>query len=324
MISLVIPVYKNALNIPPLLEALKDLAPRLSTPFEVVFVVDGSPDDSHSILRASLPGVPFGSQLLLLSRNFGAFAAIRAGLAAGRGDYFAVIAADLQESPDLVIEFLARMRDGAQVVVGRREGRDDPLATRMSSSLFWWLYRRTVQPDLPEGGVDVFGCTRDVRDQIVRLPEQNSSLVGLLYWVGFRRAEVPYQRRARQIGKSAWTLRKKFRYLTDSIFGFTDLPIRLLTGLGLVGLLVTFFLGAAVVVARLMGLIEVPGYAPTVLLVMFFGTLNCFGLGVVGGYVWRGFENSKQRPNYIVADRTAFEGGLVSEASRTAPVAGGR
>jgi glycosyltransferase involved in cell wall biosynthesis len=176
-----------------------------------VFVVDGSPDDSYLRLRAGLEHAPFRAQLLLLSRNFGAFSAIRAGLAAGTGDHFAVMAADLQEPPELVVEFARRLSTGrCDVVVGQRTGRADPLLSRVSSAAFWGLYRRFVQPEVPPGGVDVlFGCTRAVRDQIVRMTELNTSLVGLLFWVGFRREAVPYARRERHAGKSGWTWEKK-------------------------------------------------------------------------------------------------------------------
>ena len=306
MISLVIPVYKNAGNIPSLVTALEALNQRLEGKLEVVLVVDGSPDDSHLLLAKALPSASFRSQLLLLSRNFGAFSAIRAGLEAGTGDYFAVMAADLQEPPELVVEFVERMKAGAEVVVGKRVGRDDPFLSRAMSSLFWSTYRRFVQPQVPEGGVDVFGCRRAVRDQLVALCEQNSSLVGLLFWVGFRRESVEYKRRAREIGTSAWTMKKKIRYLMDSMFSFTDLPVRLLTTIGFLGLLVSLVFGTVVFVGRLLGMIQSPGYAATVVVVMFFGALNCFGLGVIGGYVWRGFENSKVRPNFIVSGKQVF------------------
>jgi polyisoprenyl-phosphate glycosyltransferase len=320
MISLVIPVYKSSANIAPLLAALSELNRQLSGQLEVVFVVDGSPDDSYLLLERALPFAEFSSRLALLSRNFGAFSAIRAGLEVGDGDYFAVMAADLQEPPELIVQFVERMTQSeAQVVVGKRLGRDDPPLSRLMSGAFWWLYRRLVQPEVPAGGVDVFGCTRMVRDQILKLCEQNSSLVGLLFWVGFRREEVCYRRRAREFGKSAWTFKKKIRYLSDSIFSFTDLPIRMLTAIGLGGLLLTVALGTVVIAARMSGLIEVPGYTATVLLVMFFGTLNCFGLGVIGGYVWRGFENSKARPNYIIDSKRSFSGVQNGAESNPAP-----
>jgi glycosyltransferase involved in cell wall biosynthesis len=307
MISLVIPVYKNAENIPALLVALEQLDTALAGALEVVFVVDGSPDDSYLRLSTGLRNVRFRSQLLLLSRNFGSFSAIRAGLAAGTGDHFAVMAADLQEPPELVVEFARRLMAGTcDVVVGQRTGRADPLLSRASSALFWRFYRRYVQPEVPEGGVDVFGCTRVVRDEIVRLTERHSSLVGLLFWVGFRREAVPYVRRERQAGRSAWTFKKKLVYLMDSVFSFSDLPIKILLRIGLLGLLLAAVQAVVIVAAKLHGSIPVPGYAATVLTVTFFGALNCFGLGVIGGYVWRTFENTKSRPSYIVTSVQRF------------------
>jgi glycosyltransferase involved in cell wall biosynthesis len=307
LISLVIPVYRNAENIEALMQALARLHRELADELEVVFVVDGSPDDSYLRLSASLPKAPFRSQLLLLSRNFGAFSAIRAGLAAGQGDYFAVMAADLQEPPELILQFASLLRGGqCDVAVGRRTGRADPLGSRMSSALFWGFYRRHIQREIPTGGVDVFGCTRAVRDHLLRLCENNSSLVGLLFWVGFRRVEVEYPRQERRAGRSGWTFRKKMRYLMDSIFSFSDLPIRVLLSFGVLGLSLSALLAVVVAVAKIEGSIPVPGYAATVLVVIFFGALNCFGLGVIGGYVWRTFENTKGRPNYIVAIQERF------------------
>lgn len=308
MISVVVPVYKNAETIPALMDALAELDRSLSGALEVVFVVDGSPDDSYLQLQAALAKQPFRSQLLLLSRNFGSFSAIRAGLEAGRGERFAVLAADLQEPPDLIAAFDQRLSSGdCDVVIGTRTKRADPLTSRLASSLFWTLYRRFVQRDLPKGGVDVFACSRQVRDQLLAMGEANSSLVGLLFWVGFRRAYVPYERRARLAGRSAWTLTKKLRYLSDSVFNFTDLPVRLLFRIGTLGTVFSVIGGLVILTAKLTGQIPIAGYAATALIVVFFGALNCLGLGIIGGYVWRALENTKGRPNFVVAARTTFE-----------------
>ena len=309
MISLVIPVYRNAENISALLAALTDLDRQLAGALEVVFVVDGSPDDSYARLAAALPTHAFRSQLLHLSRNFGSFAAIRAGLQAARGERFAVMAADLQEPPELVQTFDKQLRSGTcDVVIGMRTTRADPALTRAGSAAFWFAYRRWVQPEIPAGGVDVFGCTRQVRDEILKLEESHSSLVGLLLWVGFRREVVPYHRRARASGRSAWTFAKKVRYLSDSVFNFTDLPVKLLFRIGVVGTIASVLGAAIVIVAKLTSRIPVPGYAATVSTIVFFGALNCMGLGIIGGYVYRTLENTKGRPNFLVASRASFEG----------------
>lgn len=308
LISLIIPVYRNSENIPSLLEAVKQIDRDLDGDLEVVFVVDGSPDDSALRLSTSLPDLGVRAQLLTLSRNFGSFAAIRAGLEVGRGDCFAVMAADLQEPPSLIASFYERLQSGeCDITIGQRTGRQDPALRSLASRLFWAFYRRFVVPGVPRGGLDIFGCTRGVRDELMRMRERNSSLVGLLLWVGFRREFIPYERQAREIGESAWTFRKRAAYLMDSIFSFSDLPIQILLRIGIAGLSVSVVFALLVLATKLLSDIDVPGYAATVLLITFFGALNCFGLGVIGQYVWRTFENTKSRPGYIVASRTEFE-----------------
>lgn len=306
--SLIIPVYRNEASLPELMAACRELASSLPHPLEVVCVVDGSPDGSASWLRENLPQQPFTSQLCEHSRNFGSFAAIRTGLGVARGDVYAVMAADLQEPISLARSFFELLvADRADVTIGVREGRNDPLSSSVGSRAFWWLYRRLVLPELPPGGVDMFGCKREVRDLLLSLHERNSSLVGQLFWVGFRRAQVGYTRQPRKHGESAWTFSRKVRYLLDSVFSFSDLPIRLLKWLGSAALAGAMSGGLVVLVAKLAGLIEVPGYAATILTVMFFGGLNSLGLGVVGEYVWRTYENTKGRPLAITSRHAVFD-----------------
>ncbi len=309
MISVVVPVYKNEGNIPDLFVALEVIANALGSPLEVVFVVDGSPDHSYLELTRRLSKTTgFAAQLLTLSRNFGSFSAIRAGMEVARGSRIAVMAADLQEPPSLILEFDRLLRSTEHdIALGRRSGRSDPFWGRLSADLFWRFYRRYIEPAVPPGGVDIFACTDKVRDRLLQLREVHSSLIGQLFWVGFRRVFVSYERRERQVGKSAWTFRKKIQYLFDSIFSFSDLPIRLLTRVGLLGLVSSIGLAGLVVLAKMLGDIPVPGYSATVLIVTFFGALNCLGLGVVGNYVFRTFENSKGRPNFIVATHEFFD-----------------
>ena len=224
--SVVVPVYGNEATLPALIERLKLMADGLDAPMEVVFVVDGSPDGSLLVLRKLLPMSGLPAQLVSHSRNFGSFAAIRTGFAAARGDYVAAMAADLQEPAELVEQFFEHLSSGEyDVAVGVRTGRDDPLTTTMLSKTFWSLYRRWVHPDIPAGGVDIFGCTQEVAARLVGLDESHTSMVGLLYWLGFRRISIPYQRAPRTEGKSGWSFKRKWRYFLDSVFSFTDVPI---------------------------------------------------------------------------------------------------
>lgn len=320
MYSLVVPVYRNEDSIPELLEVLADLNVRLDCRLEAVLVVDGSPDGSYDLLRQALPDQPFRAKLLLLSRNFGSIAAIRAGLAAAKGPYFAFMAADLQEPPELVEEMFHTLeREPVDVTVGVRTARSDPLITRALSAMFWRFYRRFIQRDVPPGGVDIFGCNDAVRNQIISIKETNTSLVGLLFWVGFRRKEVRYARLQRRHGSSGWSFRRRFTYFMDSVFGFSDLPIRLLMVAGFVSLVFAAVMSLVVLVARLTGVVNVPGYAATVMLISFFAGLNSFGLGLIGSYVWRAFENTKGRPESIVMDLRTFPSDTPDEAADAKP-----
>lgn len=306
MLSLVIPVYKNEANLDRLLTELVRLHSTLPD-LEVVFAIDGSPDRCAEILAARLPATGLRSQLLILSRNFGSFSAICAGLEHGLGDRFAVIAADLQEPPALIAEFDEILRSGrADITFGVRSSRTDPWLTEITSTLFWSLYRRFVIPEMPAGGVDVFGCTRQVRDRLLTLRESHTNLIALLLWLGYRQVFVPYQRLERLEGASSWTFAKKLRYSVDSIFNFTDLPIRFLLGAGVLGTLSSVFVAAVVLISRLLGLIEVPGYTPIILTITFFGGLMTLGLGIIGQYLWLALRNSRQRPNYIVRTVATF------------------
>ncbi len=307
--SLVIPVYRNADSIPDLLTAISGLHKALNGQLETIFVVDGCPDRSHALLEELLPATGLPASVILLSRNFGAFAAIRCGLEHARGDYIAVMAADLQEPPELILEFYSALHSKPiDVVFGQRFARSDPALGKLASRFFWWLYRKFVQPDVPAGGVDIFAVTAGFRDRLMSLSEANSSLLGLLFWMGGRRLFIGYERRERQHGKSAWTLKKKITYLLDSIFAFSDLPVRVLMAVGLFGLVLAIGLAGIVFIMRLTSSYVVPGYAGTMLTILFFGALNTFGIGIIGNYAWRSYENTKQRPLNIVLAQTNYPG----------------
>lgn len=303
MRTLIIPVYKNLENLPYLMEALVELHRSLNNSLCVTFVVDGSPDASEAYLLSHLPSQPFASTVIRHSRNFGSFAAIRTGLEHSPGKYFAVMAADLQEPPSLVKDIFKSLESGeADIVLCNRQGRADPYFSRLLSSWYWSLYRKFVIPEVPEGGVDIFGCTSEVKSNIVRFTETRTSLIGQLMWVGYRRKVIGYERAKRLQGVSAWTLTKKLDYFLDSVFAFSDLPIRLLLMTGFVGVFSSIVLILVVGISRIMGWITVGGYTAIMLAICFFGALNLFALGIVGTYAQRAYDNSKGRPVSIVSN----------------------
>ncbi len=304
--SLVVPVYGNSGSIAELIETVERIAGEVEGGLEAIFVVDGSPDDSQDRLLSGLRAASLPARVVEHSRNFGSFAAIRTGMSLARGERIAVMAADLQEPPELVIEFLRRLAGGdVDVVAGQRAGRDD--RGDSMSKLYWRLYRRFVVRDVPPEGVDVFACTAAVRDVVCSLESVHTSLVAQLFWVGFRRELVPYERRPSP-GPSGWTLRRKLRYLSDSVFAFTDLPVRILWLAGIAGLAIGAAVGSLALILRLVGTIDVPGYTATILIIVFFGSLNLVGLGIIGSYVWRAYETVKGRPGAIVREVAEFTG----------------
>jgi len=308
-VSFVVPVFLNVESLPEVLKRLASLQDRLSLQVEAIFVVDGSPDDSYGYLRMALSDVPFKSQLILHSRNFGAFSAISSGLSIATGEIVAVMSADLQEPESLYDEAIPCLLNGdVDVVVATRSGRNDSPYSRVWSRTFWALYRSVVQRGMPAGGVDVFVVRKHVASVLSSLSESHTSLVGLLIWLGYRRQEISYVRQKREFGKSAWSLSKRVTYAGDSLFAFSRLPVQLLMIIGVLSTVFALPTTLFVVVARATGRIDVPGYTPLMFVMLSMFSVLIFSLSIVASYVWRTFENSKSRPGAVVADRKSFDG----------------
>lgn len=298
--SLVVPIYRNAENIKSLFAALEDLSAKLDGNLEVIFVIDGSPDDSGEIILNTPRS--FTSRTIFHSRNFGSFTAIRTGMEFAKGKYVAAMAADLQEPPELILAFFKLLRENqADVVFGERTARADSFVQRTLSNIFWSAYRRMILPAMPKGGVDIFGCNRKVLDSLLQIEEPNSSLVAQLFWVGYRRKFVPYERQQRKEGMSGWNFSRRLRYMMDSIFSYSDMPILAVLWIGLFGSAASILFGAVTIIGRLFGYIDERGYTTIVLMVSLFGFLNMVVLGLMGCYLWRALENTKRRPLRLIS-----------------------
>ena len=306
--SVIVPIYGNRDSLAALVDRLVSLSESRGGGLEGVFVVDGSPDDSLAVLRELLADKTLEAQVLSHSRNFGSASAVRSGLAVARGDFIAVMAADLQEPAVVVESFFDLLEAGeCDIALGERIGRDDPASSAAYANLYWRFYQRFINPEIPTGGVDVFGCTRIIAQRIVSFPETHTSLIALLYWLGYRRRYVQYRRQARHSGTSAWTFRRKVRSLFDSIYAFTDLPIILLQVIGFAGTILSTLIGLIVLIGWSLGAIKQPGYTPIMITIATSTSALLLAMGVVGSYVWRTYENSKNRPLELVATHEYFE-----------------
>lgn len=299
--SLVIPVYRNEENIEDLLLALQKLNHAIGG-MEVVFVIDGSPDKSGALLVAARDAFQYSSKIAFHSRNFGSFTAIRTGMELAQGKVIAVMAADQQEPPELILEFFRRLEaDEADILFGQRTGRHDSFLRDVLSNAFWRLYRKLVISDIPKGGVDIFACTQTVKDTVLEIAEPNSSLIAQLFWVGYRREFVPYERLKRLKGASAWNFSRRLRYMMDSIFSFSDLPIMFVLWFGIFGCIASLVVGIFIAIARLLGYVTEPGFAALAVLITFATSATLAVQGILGSYLWRTFENTKRRPLRIIS-----------------------
>ena len=299
--SLIVPVYENEETIKDTLIQVSEISEKLKNTLEVVFVVDGGKDRSFLLLQDALDNLQIPCQLIVHSKNFGSMHSVRSGLQEAVGKYFCIMAADLQEPKELIISIFQSLElNECDVALGLRESRNDPFFSKCFAILFWWIYKKFIMKDMPRGGVDIFGCNFKFRNQLLKFQESRSSLISLIFWLGYKRKFLPYNRLKRKEGKSQWSFKKKIDYMLDSVFSFTDYPIAIIRNIGLIGCIISLVLSFFVVKGYLNGEIPVRGYATNILMVLFFGSLNIFGIGLVGTYAWRAYENTKNRPLSII------------------------
>jgi polyisoprenyl-phosphate glycosyltransferase len=306
--SLIIPVYNNEESIHSLFHQINKINKSLKGDLEILFAIDGSLDRSYEILKSNLSQEKFSSKIIVLSRNFGSLNAIRAALEIAKGDYYATMSADLQEPPELIINFFETLKkQPVDVVIGVRENREDPVISKAASVIFWYIYKKFFLKEVPSSGIDVFGCNKIFRDNLIKLKETRSSLIFQIFWIGFRRKEILYKRLKNKFGKSQWSFKKKLEYMLDSMFSFSELPIKLIIRIGFVGIFFFIITGIVTIIGKYMSLINVPGYATTLLTIGLLSSINLFCMGLIGSYVFRIYENSKGRPLSIVLKIDEFE-----------------
>lgn len=308
-ISVIIPVYYNEANLRPLYDDLrKNILDRYSDDsYELVMVDDGSGDGSYQVM-CELASLDPRIRTIRLSRNFGSHAAILCGLENCTGDCAVVKAADMQESSGLIGEMVAKWKDGFNVVLACRTGRQDKKESSFFSNLYYAITRKAALPTMPKNGFDVYLIDRKVIEVLKNLEEKNSALTGQILWSGFRTGIVYYERQKREIGKSRWTLRKKVRLVADTLFSFSTFPITVVSTIGALSFFASMIWAACVFFLKVTGKITVEGWTLSFIFSLFSFGVTMLTLGILGGYLWRTFDAARNRPPYIIEDMDAGVG----------------
>lgn len=298
-LSIITPAFNEAGNLRDLHVRIAKAVDSLGLTFEWIVVDDGSRDATYDTLRQLAVEDP-SVRGMRLSRNFGSHAAIACGLHAASGRAAVLLAADLQDPPELLAPLVDAWTGGAQIVWAVRRRRAGAQGSNLGfARVYYWLMRRVAGLDMPPEGADCFLADRVVLDAFRTLREPPSSIFALLTWLGFRSVQVEYDKGTRARGASGWTLRKKLRLVLDSLVAFTRLPVHLVAAGG--GALL-----AAALAVSVAALVSAAGAAMwLVALALALGGVQLCAIALVGQYVWRALDDARQRPAYIVAETTA-------------------
>jgi dolichol-phosphate mannosyltransferase len=300
-LSIVIPVFYNQYSLPPLFNALLSLEAKLEEKkvgLELIFVDDGSGDDSYLELlkiRLQKPSV----KVIKHSRNFGAVRAIKTGLRFVTGDCFTFLAADMQDPPQLIEQMIEHWLNGAKYVTCVRAERDDPFGSRLFSFLFYKLVRFFAVKDFPDGGFDLMLMDEVMLPYLLK-SGKNINFALYVHALGFAPVVIYYKRQKREHGKSRWSFAKKFNYFIDSLIGFSIIPIRLISGVGISLAILSFIYGMVVVISVIISGATLPGFAALATLISFLSGLLLVMMGIMGEYMWRIFDQINGSPEAVV------------------------
>ena len=304
LLSIVVPCFNEEDVLPLFLPAVSEALDEVhGLAFEIVFVNDGSSDRTLDLL-VSFAAADSRVRVLDFSRNFGKEAALSAGLREARGDLVVPFDADLQDPPDVIARLVDKWREGYDVVIARRADRSsDSVLKRRTAHAFYWLHNKVADIDLPENAGDFRLMTRGVVDALNAMPERCRFMKGLFAWAGFRTAVVEYARAPRAAGTSKFSGWRLWNFALEGITGFSTLPLRVWTYLGLAIALLSIGYAAVIVMKTLLFGVDLPGYASLMTIMLFLGGMQMVGMGVIGEYIGRIYFETKNRPLYLVRAR---------------------
>ncbi len=305
VLSVVIPVCEEEQNLPLLYERLTKTLREAEPDYEIVFVDDGSRDRSVAILR-DLAAQDSRVTLVELSRNFGHQIAISAGLDYARGDGVIIMDADLQDPPEVLPHFIAKWREGHDVVYAIREQRKEGRLKRSLYAMFYRMLQRIANIEIPLDAGDFCIMDRRVVEILNGMPERNRFVRGIRSWVGLDQVGLAYERHARYAGREKYSYRRLVYLALDGLISFSFVPLRMITILGFVVSAISILLAIGYTIQKLTFGLTPPGFATTVVAIFFLAGIQLITIGVIGEYVGRIFEEVKRRPLYVVRRVTRF------------------
>lgn len=307
-ISIVVPLYNEELVIEAMAARLTGVLDAAGFAFEVIMVNDGSRDRTAELARAICAADP-RYRLIGFSRNFGHQFAITAGMDRCRGDAVVVIDADLQDPPEIIPQMVARWREGFQVVYGLREKREGETWFKLvTAKMFYRVLKRLTSVEIPVDTGDFRLIDRSVLEQLNSMRERSRFVRGMVSWIGFRQCAVTYVRHQRHAGETKYPLSKMMKFAIDGLLAFSQVPLKLASGLGMTASAVSFFFMIYGVIIKYVAPERViPGWSSTISAILFLGGVQLICLGVLGEYVGRIYEEIKNRPLYIVAEEVNFD-----------------
>ena len=299
-ISLICPCYNEAEVVGFFMEAVTPVMIEIGLSYEVVFINDGSSDETLETIQA-LQHQYAGIRIINLSRNFGKEAALTAGIDLARGDALIPIDVDLQDPPELIHDFVREWQNGFDVVVAKRVDRSsDSLAKKLSAELFYKFHNAISHVNIPDNVGDYRLITRKVVEAIQTLPENQRFMKGIFSWVGFNTQVVEYTRGPRKAGHTSFNGWKLWNFALEGITSFSTTPLRIWLYIGTLISLFAFLYGSVIIIKTLMFGADTPGYASLITVVLFLGGIQLVGIGVLGEYMGRLYMESKRRPVYII------------------------
>lgn len=301
-LSIIIPCYFNEKNIPVTFKRLTQTEKELSEIIELeyIFIDDNSKDNTYAELKNIYTQNTSNITVIKLVKNSGSHSAVMAGLEYATGNCNIILAADLQDPPELIPKMINFWKSGIKLVIANRESRDDSVTSKLFASLFHFLFRKLAIKDIPKGGYDLILFDKVIRDKLLQMKEKNTNITYLISWLGYEYVNIPYRREKRNIGKSKWTLSKRIKLFVDSFVAFSFAPLRAISITSfIVGLGSLFYLFILAFYYIVYGN-PVQGWSSLMIAILFLGSIQLFFLGIIGEYLWRILDQQRNRPSYII------------------------